>query len=95
MAKERKVLLDERETVFRIDARDRDVVHGYSNDPVLQRKLRKAGILAYGTGMDGGQLYEFPANQLRITKPARKLSEEEKAAAAARLWTANQERGQK
>lgn len=86
----RKLRTDEAETTFTIEATNRSVVRVYSADPVYRRKLERVGATLVEEMEDGGAFYTLPSNQLRISKPPRKLSEAEKAESAKHLAMARQ-----
>jgi hypothetical protein len=80
----RKLRTEEQETTFTIEA-NRKVVCVLSGDPVYQRRLERVGATLIEAMEDGGKFYELPANQVRITKPRSKLTDEQRADLARRL----------
>lgn len=81
--------LDEQETHFNVVATNRSLVHVYSDDPVMQRKLEAVGAKVVRVSEDagGGKHYELDSRQLLLRKVpnARKLTPAQKEALGRRL----------
>lgn len=81
--------LDEQETVFTVEATDRNTLHIFTNDRVWIDRLDK---ITTSTSEDVyGKSYTLDLNEFTFTlRPKRKMSDEERKAAAERLAVARQ-----
>lgn len=75
---------EERETVYRQTADNRDVWHAWTNDPVMDRKLRRMGAVVEKeyTTPNGKETvsrsYTLAGNQVSLRKPTKPLTDKEK-----------------
>lgn len=76
----------EQETHLLINADDRNLIHCFSDEPVWQRKLERAGAIITKELKGGGKEYTIEYRQLSIRKAGkREMSEEQKAASKERM----------
>ena len=66
---------EERETHMNMSANDRTTWEVYTDDPIMDRKLRKCRAV-FLEGDDRGRLYRLDRNQVRFFKP---VTEEQRA----------------
>lgn len=77
--------LEERETHLSMTADDRSLWAVYTDDPVMARKLERAGAKLVKREKTGGRHYTIPASQVSFRKPRPAMTEAQKAEAAKRL----------
>lgn len=82
--------LDEQETTFTVEATDRNTLCAFTNDSVWLARLEKLGVAPEWTD-EYGASYKLDLNEFTFTlRRKRKLSAEEREAAAARLAAARE-----
>jgi hypothetical protein len=82
---EKRLALDEQETLWTIEATDRNTVKVFSNDQVFQRRLAKLGIVPYRT--DGyGMFYSVSLDNFSFgIRKKRAMTDEQRRVARNRF----------
>jgi len=82
---EKRLALDEQETLYTIEATDRNTVKVFSNDQVFQRRLAKLGITPYRT--DGyGMFYSVSLDNFSFgIRKKRAMTDEQRQVARSRF----------
>lgn len=78
---------EESETCILFNAADRENVHVFSDDPVFQRKLERAGAVIKKVNPSGSKEYTLRYNQISIRKlkAKKEMTEEQRQRARERL----------
>lgn len=85
-----KATLDERETVFTIEATDRNTVRVFTNDSVWINKMEKLGIAHYDED-SYGRFYRVSMDEFNLRfRKKRKMTEEQRKKLATRLHRRSQ-----
>lgn len=84
---EKRLALDEQETLYTIEATDRSTVKVFSNDQVFQRRLAKLGIAPYRT--DGyGMFYSVSLDNFSFgIRKKRVVTDEQRQVARERFMS--------